>query len=127
MAIFSLRDTNSLKKMMKQLHVPALEITIDRNSNRDIAVYLGKSIPYILCGRKWLVAPFHERQKRLLHELLHVRGLRHDNKARSAGYYSNPSRDTLSKTVYLRLLGKRRNPSFIAEQWHRYTGDGGNI
>lgn len=96
-----------LRRLMRQLKVPAVAVTISPSSSRDIAVYGGQTPPYIVAGRKWIKAPFHERMKRICHELLHLSpGLRHNAESRRMGYYSNPNRDTYSSRVYGRILAR---------------------
>jgi predicted metallopeptidase len=104
----SAKEHCKVQSMMRRLGIRRVAITVDPNSSRDIAVYLGSSTPHIVTGRKWLAAPYHERMKRVCHELLHIAGMRHDGKSRAMGYYSNPKRDTYSAAVYRELSGGSR-------------------
>jgi len=52
---------------------------------------------------EWAKQSTHERRKRLLHEGLHLIGLRHNHRSRMMGYYSRPERDALSMRLYLSI------------------------
>ena len=58
-------------------------------------------IPRITVTREWIRQDTPERQKRLVHEFLHLCGMEHDE---SVGYSTIPIQDSLSKRVYRRLI-----------------------
>lgn len=92
-----------LVKAMQRLGIPKVEV--ESSGPGDLCVWLGEETPRIRVGSKWHAAKPHERRKRLLHELLHVKGLRHNAQSRKLGYYSNPERDSYSRKVYRALSG----------------------
>ncbi len=105
-SVLSDSERTKIRHMMKQMGIKAVTIDINPESSRDIAVYLSP-VPKIIAGRKWLKAPYHERMKRVLHELCHCAGKHHDSTARRDGYYSNPKKDTYTARLYKTLS---RNP-----------------
>ncbi|MDP2729080.1 MAG: hypothetical protein Q8O55_01190 [Dehalococcoidales bacterium] len=102
------KEHKVIRRLMKHMKVPKLKVTIEPESSRDIAVYLSddpKHVPHIIAGKRWLAAHHHERCKRMLHELAHIAGKRHDGKSRQAGYYSNPEKDQYTRDLYYWLTG----------------------
>jgi len=67
----------------------------------DIWVDMYKGIPRITITREWAGHDKHLRRSQLVHEGLHVLGMKHDE---SIGYSTIPSRDSYSKKVYRRLI-----------------------
>ena len=59
-------------------------------------------VPKITVTAEWRRQSTVERRKRLVHEVLHVIGMRHNE---SIGYSTIPSRDSYSMKVYRRLHG----------------------
>lgn len=99
-------DRRRLSRLMRQVGIQAVTVDVQPTSKRDIAVYLGR-LPRIIVGQKWMKAAPHERAKRMLHELCHVKGARHDGQARKMGYFSNPDRDVFTRKLYQSLTGVR--------------------
>jgi hypothetical protein len=62
----------------------------------DIWVKLCK-IPVITVTAEWARQGADERRKRLVHELLHIKGYEHDEKI---GYSTYPEKDTFSMKIY---------------------------
>lgn len=86
-----------LGRLERYFGVPGVSYVLSE-STPDVA-----SIPAqrtVLIGRKWRRAGRHEQEKRILHEMAHLWGLRHDDYARSIGYFSDPQRDRWSRAVY---------------------------
>lgn len=78
-----------------------VEFRLDR-SIPDIASLPSASPPVVLIGKRWIASSDRaSKEKKILHELLHIGvGLGHNDAARSIGYYSSPRRDRLSWVVY---------------------------
>lgn len=74
----------------------------------DIWVTLGPT-PVITVTQEWARQTTPERQKRLVHEVLHILGHEH-GRIGKYNYSTYPSEDTYSKAVYLKLLhGSRKD------------------
>ena len=69
-------------------------------------IWINTGTRTITVTRAWAKQSLHERRKRLLHEMLHMTGLRHGPKERKLGYYSRPDRDSYSKKLYQDHLKK---------------------
>ena len=81
----------------------------------DIWLQTWMGYPKITVTEEWVRRPTHERRKRLVHELLHTRGLNHPFKGgKRIGklFYSTfPDKDTFSMIVYKDILaGNKWNP-----------------
>lgn len=63
----------------------------------DIWVYPNERPPRIVVTPEWRRQNLAERQKRLVHEMLHIIGKNHNE---SIGYSTYPNKDTYSKMVY---------------------------
>jgi len=68
----------------------------------DIWVEL-KQVPVITVTDEWMRQDKDERRKRLVHELLHVRGMSH-GRVNGLMYSSRPETDTYSKAVYQSIV-----------------------
>jgi hypothetical protein len=71
-----------------------------KNTWPDIWVELG-DIPVITVTDEWIKQFRIERQKRLTHEFLHLKGMEHDE---SIGYSTVPQRDVYSMKIYKELI-----------------------
>jgi len=60
--------------------------------------------PRITVTEEWRRQNMHERRKRFVHELLHVRGLEHGRIGR-LNYHTIPEKDSYSKYVYQVITG----------------------
>ena len=69
----------------------------------DIWVEQGR-VPVITVTREWARQGVHERRKRLVHEGLHLRGLKH-GRIGGLEYSTKPSRDEYSVKIYQELVG----------------------
>lgn len=85
----------------------------------DIA-YTAHPRPTILLGPGFRQTRGAARRRKLVHELLHAVGIRHDGRARARGYYSAPDRDELSRRVYADLL--RGSQRFDPRRWGLEVG-----
>lgn len=74
-----------------------IETSDSKKTYPDIWIRTVGGIPEITVTAEWLRQSPQERQKRLVHEVLHLTGLQHND---SIGYTSKPDTDTLSKRVY---------------------------
>jgi len=68
----------------------------------DIWVSLNH-VPIITVTREWASHDVHLRRSQLVHEFLHLMGMKHDS---SIGYNSHPDKDSFSKMVYMKLIAK---------------------
>lgn len=86
------------KKIMPFFGISRVKVDYDPSKSGfpDIWTDL-KSVPTITVTDEWKRQTASERQKRLVHEVLHSCGLVHNKRI---GYTSEPSTDTLSKRVY---------------------------
>lgn len=78
----------------------------------DLWVDRSADPPVITVTREWAAQTPAERRKRLVHELLHLVGMEHNEQI---GYSTHPERDTFSMTVYHAITGKRRMNNPILE------------
>ena len=58
-----------------------------------------EDMPVIIVTREWLRQNTHERRKRLVHEMEHIRGLEH-GRIGKYNFSTYPDKDTWSKFVY---------------------------
>lgn len=63
----------------------------------DIWVDLSTSPPTITVTQEWARQSINERMKRIVHELLHIRGFEHNARI---GYVTYPDKDTFSVKVF---------------------------
>ncbi len=95
-------DRKFLIKVMRKFDIPALEVVWSRSRKKWPDIWMTKSVvPKITVTQEWARQNMTERRKRLVHELLHVKGMEHDE---SKGYSTIPARDTYSMKVYRILL-----------------------
>lgn len=59
----------------------------------------------ITVTKEWARQGVHERRKRLVHELLHLKGYTH-GRIGGLNYSTRPQKDTYSMMVYRRLIGR---------------------
>ena len=62
-------------------------------------------VPKITVTDEWRRQSTHERRKRLTHEFLHLRGMRH-GKVGKLDFNTIPSKDTYSKAIYQRIISE---------------------
>ena len=72
----------------------------------DIWISTG-DVPVITVTDEWKKQTSEERQKRLVHEILHASGLVHNKRL---GYTSKPETDTLSKRIYEVVMKHKGEP-----------------
>ena len=92
-------ETKFLGRALAHLNVPRVDVQVNPESTADIWIELGNPLPQVVCGQKWIGSNPTLRKTKLVHEVLHAKGMRHDAKSRQMGYYSNPERDTYSPKV----------------------------
>lgn len=104
-------DVRFARRALRYFSLPAVALSDEYSGDCAVQLRPG-AVPLVLLGPRWHAASQGERRKRLVHELLHVRGLGHDRSARRLGYYSSPRRDRLSRRVYAHLArgGRRFDP-----------------
>jgi len=71
-----------------------------RERHPDIWVTFERSISTIWVTREWRRQHFHERRKRLVHELLHCKGEKHGRKTGELVYSPYPRFDSYSRAIY---------------------------
>lgn len=102
-----------LKRAMRVFGIRKLAISWSNStlSYPDIWVTFRERFDEITVTREWARQDVDERRKRLIHELLHIKGLKH---GRFGGYYyaTVPTEDSYSKMVYddLREVIEQRKP-----------------
>ena len=86
---------------MRKLGIGAVTLDWNNSARRwpDIWVRLNEVPPRIVVTREWARQKPTERRKRLVHELLHVKGLGHGVIGGMA-YSTHPERDEYSRHVY---------------------------
>ncbi len=93
-------DIRFAQAAMQYLEVRAVDVEINpRVADVNVRLAPGR-VPLISLGQGFLQSNPALRRQKIVHELLHVRGLMHDARSRrDLGYYSNPRRDRLSPQV----------------------------
>ena len=88
-------------KAMPYFGVKAIAIDYTETSARwpDIWIYLDRQPPLIMVTQEWKRQNVSERRKRLVHEILHLKGLQHGRVGRWR-YDTIPFWDEFSKVVY---------------------------
>ena len=93
------------RKALPYFGIPAVRIISSSSTEKypDIWVKMpAGQAPEIYVTAEWRRQDYHERRKRLVHELLHVTGMEHNAKV---GYNSRPDQDTYSMAVYKKIAG----------------------
>lgn len=98
-------EAGLLGKALGALGVPRVDVQINPASQGDIHILLNPGLSQIVCGQKWIQSNPTLRKTKLVHEVLHAAGIRHDARSRKLGYYSNPNRDRYSPRVYRQIIG----------------------
>ena len=78
-----------------------VRVSGDTNQYPDIQVDLSKRSPLIIGNQTWAGQKPDERRKRLVHEMLHIVGLKHNDKI---GYNTIPAKDRFSWRVYQDIM-----------------------
>ena len=97
-------DEKFLRQAMRYFGVKELRVQWNDYSKTkypDIWCYPYENPPVIVVTAEWNKQNVGERRKRLVHEMLHINGMEHDE---SIGYVSYPNRDSYSKKVYRELV-----------------------
>ena len=94
------------KTAMPYFGIKELMVKWDNSTKKypDIWVDLSNRPPQISVTREWARQGEIERKKRIVHELLHVRGMEHDD---AIGYSTYPDKDTYSMNVYKHMITTR--------------------
>ena len=104
MGVLTKDDEKFLRQAMKHFGVKKLRVQWDdysRTKYPDIWCYPWENPPVIVVTAEWNRQNVDERRKRLVHEILHLKGMKHDE---SVGYSTHPERDSYSMQVYRGLL-----------------------
>lgn len=83
---------------MPTMRIPKLALRTSKSGSKypDIWVILG-SPPTIVVTPEWARQSARERRKRLVHEMIHIKGNKHNERI---GYNTYPAKDTFSRRVY---------------------------
>ena len=97
-------DRRFLKKAMQFFNIRALNVDYSSSPKKypDIWVTFDK-VPTITVTDEWKSHSAGLRRSQLVHEILHVRGLKHGKVGKHV-YSTYPSKDTYSKVVYKEIL-----------------------
>ena len=98
-------DKKFLVRAIRTFNVKSLRIawSDSKKTYPDIWIELSK-VPVITVTAEWARQSADERRKRLVHELLHAKGMGHNE---SIGYNSRPDKDTYSMEIYRSIKGSR--------------------
>ena len=101
MSTISEGDSRFLKQAMSYFRVPELMVDFSSSMAKwpDIWCIPYEMPPVIVVTQEWKRQPAMERRKRLVHEILHLKGLRHGRRGR-LDYNTIPEKDTYSMMVY---------------------------
>lgn len=104
--ILTQRDREFVKRALGYFGIGAVKIDWSDSKEKypDIWVNLS-STPVITVTREWEKQKPAERRKRIVHEMLHVKGLQHNDKI---GYSTYPDKDSFSMKVYDDIMGGSR-------------------
>lgn len=93
-------DIRFAQAAMQYLEVRAVDLEVNpRVTDINVRLTPGQ-VPLISLGQGFVKSNPALRRQKIVHELLHVRGLMHNARSRrDLGYYSNPRRDRLSALV----------------------------
>lgn len=98
-------DKRFIVKAMRHFNIKAVNIDWSDSKKKwpDIWVYLNETPPRIVVTQEWSKQDKHERRKRLVHEMRHINGERHDE---LKGYSTYPDRDWSSVLIYNKIIGR---------------------
>lgn len=128
MNIISKEDKLFALDLMKKFNIKGLIFKFDPSEKEwpDIWITdLDSAIPTITVTREWQKQDKEERHKRLVHEVLHITGLKHGKKGK-LNYSTRPEKDSYSKEVYEQLKNPERLPT-IQDMISNYCPIGGGI
>lgn len=93
-------DIRFIQAAMQYLDVRVVDLEVNpRVVDVNVKLAPGR-VPLVSLGQGFLQSNPALRRQKIVHELLHVRGLMHDARSRrDLGYYSNPRRDRLSALI----------------------------
>ena len=101
-------DQSWLRWAMKEFGVKRLRVKSSPSTAAWPDLWIEKTHPPVLTVTKeWARQPVQERQKRLVHELLHLKGLEH-GKIGSLNFNTRPELDSYSCAVYQSIVGGRK-------------------
>ena len=105
--VLSVYDAEFLKKIMRLFGINRIAIGWSDSTKRypDIWCYPYETPPRIVLTQEWRRQSTMERQKRLVHEFLHIRGMEHGRKG-IYDYNTIPEKDSYSMMVYRQLCGQ---------------------
>ena len=98
-------DKGFLRQIINRFHLKklGLEVSSSKQKHPDIWLEYRQGIPVIVVTQEWAKQDVHSRRSRLIHEILHIKGLEH-GKYDGLEYSTYPDKDTYSGVVYRELL-----------------------
>jgi len=98
-------DREWLRKVMPYFGIKAVAIDYVETGRKwpDCWIEINRRPPLITVTQEWARQNKDERRKRIVHELLHLKGLRHGKKGRFV-YHTKPELDTYSVMVYQNMV-----------------------
>lgn len=96
-------DIAFTRKAMNYFGIERVNIKWNRSLKKypDIWLTYRNGLPMITVTREWKRQSPTERRKRIVHEFLHIAGMRHN---RAIGYSTYPNQDTFSMRVYRDIM-----------------------
>ena len=102
-------DVEFTSLAIKKLGVGAVrvKVTTDSNSYPDIYVLPEEVPPLIVANQVWAKKNDFQRRSEIVHELLHLRGLKH-GRVNGMVFSTFPEKDVYSKFIYQKIIEDRR-------------------
>lgn len=99
-------DRRLLRRGMKYFGVRTIRIEWDSSRAKypDIWISQNGSMPKISVTAEWARQTPHERRKRLIHEICHLKIGGHSEKLDKIGFNTHPEKDSFSVKVYRDIL-----------------------
>jgi len=99
--VLSVGDNLFLLRAMQYFGIPVVGVEWSTSKARHPDIWIiFNGTPTIWVTREWRRQHFHERRKRLTHEILHILGEQHGRKAGGLVYSTYPRFDTYSRAIY---------------------------
>lgn len=102
-SVLSTNEKRFIRHALKYFGIRSIRIERSESKDKhpDIWVRPNMVPPTITVTDEWSRQPYHERMKRVVHELLHIRGLEHND---TVEYSTYPDKDRFSVRVYKDIL-----------------------
>ena len=96
-------DRDFLNKALAYFNLPKVAVLFSPSVQKWPDIWCYMRPPTIVVTGEWARQALHERRKRLVHEVLHFKGLQHSRQGKLL-YSTYPARDTYSRAVYKQML-----------------------